>query len=135
MRGESEWKSWGGRAFHRLRRPDRRENTEKEFASRLLQNLVFRHPMPFEFDPYKSESNLKKHGIAFEEAQSLWKSKVVEFAAKANSEKRYLVIGVIGRTHWSAVITYKGMTRRLISVRKSTPQEIDLYAENVPNKR
>ena len=28
--------------------------------------------MQFEYDPNKSDSNLEKHGIDFEEAQELW---------------------------------------------------------------
>jgi len=87
--------------------------------------------MSFEFDPQKSASNKLKHGIDFVEAQALWRSQRVELGAKDAAEKRYLVIGTIHRQHWSAVITYRGMTIRLISVRKSTPQEIAVYAKNV----
>ena len=38
-----------------------------------------------------------------------------------------MVIGRIGSEHWSAIITYRGGTIRIISVRKSTPSEIDTY--------
>ena len=85
--------------------------------------------MPFEFDPQKSASNKLKHGIDFVEAQALWQSRTVEFDAKDAAEKRYLVIGTIKRDHWSAIISYRGMTIRLISVRKSTPQEIAAHAK------
>ena len=81
-------------------------------------------PMSFEFDAEKSASNKLKHGIDFVEAQALWQSARIELSAQASAEKRYLVIGTIKRQHWSAVITYRGMTVRLISVRKSTPPEI-----------
>jgi uncharacterized protein len=81
----------------------------------------------FEFDPSKSETNKAKHGIDFVEAQALWKSKHVLLGAKAALEKRYMVIGRIGSEHWSAIITYRGGTIRIISVRKSTPSEIDTY--------
>ena len=83
--------------------------------------------MQFEFDPRKSESNKSKHGIDFIEAQALWKSKHVLLPAKDALEKRYLVIGRIGSEHWSAIITYRGGTIRIISVRKSTQAEIDTY--------
>ena len=85
--------------------------------------------MPFDFDPQKSASNKLKHGIDFTEAQALWRSPRVELSAKDATEKRYLIIGTIRREHWSAIITYRGMTIRLISVRKSTPQEIAAYAK------
>ena len=87
--------------------------------------------MRFEFDPEKSASNKLKHGIDFVEAQALWKSPHIELSAKAAAEKRYLVIGTINKQHWSAVITYRGMTIRLISVRKSTAQEIAVHAKIV----
>jgi uncharacterized DUF497 family protein len=38
-----------------------------------------------------------------------------------------MIIGTIEREHWSAIITYRGATIRIISVRKSTPSEIDTY--------
>ena len=85
----------------------------------------------FEFDPQKSASNKIKHGIDFVEAQALWRSARIELDAKDAAEKRYLVIGTIGKGHWSAVISYRGMTIRIISVRKSTPREIEVYAKTV----
>jgi uncharacterized DUF497 family protein len=81
----------------------------------------------FEFDPQKSDSYKAKHGIDFVEAQALWKSKHIRLGAKDALEKRYMVIGRIGSEHWSAIITYLGATIRIISVRKSTPLEIETY--------
>ena len=83
--------------------------------------------MEFEFDPRKSETNMAKHGIDFAEAQALWRSKHVLLGAKDALEKRYMVIGTIGQEYWSAIITYRGARIRIISVRKSTPAEIDTY--------
>jgi len=85
----------------------------------------------FEFDPWKSDSNKAKHGIDFVEAQALWRSKHVLLGAKDASEKRYMVIAMIGSEHWSAIITYRGARIRIISVRKSTAVEIDTYAKIV----
>ncbi len=83
--------------------------------------------MEFEFDPRKSETNKAKHGIDFVEAQALWKSKHIRLGAKDALEKRYMAIGTIGHEHWSAIITYRGATIRIISVRRSTPLEIETY--------
>ena len=83
--------------------------------------------MKFEFDPRKSEINKAKHGIDFVEAAALWKSKIVLLGAKDALEKRYMVIGTIRSKHWSAIVTYRGATIRIISVRKSTPLEIETY--------
>ncbi len=82
----------------------------------------------FEFDPRKSKSNLKKHGIDFVQAQMLWLDPdLLEIPAKTVDESRFLVIGRIGEKHWSAVITYRGEDIRIISVRRSRDEEIELY--------
>ena len=82
----------------------------------------------FEFDDAKSLSNRSKHGIHFLEAQKLWDDPVLlEIPAKTEDEPRYLVIGLINDKHWSAVITYRGINIRLISVRRSRTEEVVLY--------
>ncbi|MGE4579965.1 MAG: BrnT family toxin [Desulfuromonadales bacterium] len=84
--------------------------------------------MRFEFDPNKSLSNFSKHGIDFDVAQTLWNDPdLLEIPAKTTDEPRCLVIGKIDGKHWSAVITYRGQTIRLISVRRSRQEEIGLY--------
>ena len=84
--------------------------------------------MKFEFDPSKSNSNLLKHGIDFDVAQSLWNDPdILEIPAKTVDEQRYLVVGKIDDKHWSGVITYRDQAIRLISVRRSRPEEIELY--------
>ena len=82
----------------------------------------------FEFDAVKSKSNIDKHNIDFVEAQLLWNDPMLlEIAAKTEDEPRYLVIGLIDGKHWSAVITYRGTTIRLISVRRARAEEVALY--------
>ncbi len=76
----------------------------------------------------KSEQNLAKHGINFEEAQSLWDDPdLLEVPAKTTDEIRFLVIGTINQKHWSAVITYRGKNIRIISVRRSRIEEVNYY--------
>ena len=82
----------------------------------------------FEFDDTKSESNLEKHGIDFVDAQLLWSDPgLLEIPAKTEDEPRYLVVGLIDKKHWSAVITYRGTRIRLISVRRARTEEVTLY--------
>lgn len=82
----------------------------------------------FEFDLQKSASNLKKHGIDFVDAQKLWEdSDLLEVPAKTSDEPRYLVIGRIEGKHWSAVITYRFNTIRIISARRSRDSEVAIY--------
>jgi hypothetical protein len=82
----------------------------------------------FEFDQDKSRSNLEKHGIDFHTAQDLWNdSDLVEIPAKTIDEPRSLVIAMLDGKHWSGVITYRGSTIRIISVRRARKSEVELY--------
>jgi uncharacterized DUF497 family protein len=82
----------------------------------------------FEYDLQKSQTNLVKHGIDFDEAQILWDDENrLEIPAKTIDEPRYLVIGKIKDKHWSAVITYRDENIRIISVRRSRNEEVELY--------
>ena len=84
--------------------------------------------MTFEYDPLKSQTNLEKHGIDFENAQAIWDDPdYLEIPAKTLDETRWLVIGKIGGKCWSAVITYRGEIIRIISVRRSRDEEVELY--------
>ena len=84
--------------------------------------------MEFEFDAKKSDGNKKKHGIDFREAQALfYDPDLIEIPAKTTDEPRFLVIGKIADKHWSGVVTYRGERTRIISVRRSRKEEVDLY--------
>jgi uncharacterized protein len=84
--------------------------------------------MEFEFDPAKSISNKQKHGIDFYEAQALWNdSDFIEIPLKTIDEPRVLVIGRISEKHWSAIITYRSEKVRIISVRRSRKEEVEIY--------
>lgn len=85
--------------------------------------------MRFEFDAEKSAANKQKHGIDFIEAQTLWDDwDLLEIPAKTvENEGRCLVVGKIGSTYWSAVITYRGDALRIISVRRSREKEVEYY--------
>ena len=84
--------------------------------------------LSFEFDARKSQSNLKKHGIDFVEAQLLWLDPdLLEVPANTVDEPRYLMIGKILDKHWSAVVTYRKENTRIISVRRARDEEIEIY--------
>jgi uncharacterized DUF497 family protein len=86
--------------------------------------------MEFAFDPAKSAANLRKHGIDFLAAQALWQDpSLLEIPARTSDEERFLVIARLQGKHWSAVITYRQQVIRLISVRRSRPEEVQLYEQ------
>lgn len=87
-----------------------------------------KYTMNFEFNPIKSSSNRKKHGIDFLEAQALWDDPdFIEIPTKASDEPRFVIIGKIAGKYWSAIVTYRGERTRIISVRRSRKKEIDIY--------
>ena len=82
----------------------------------------------FEFDEAKSAANKAKHGIDFIDAQALWDDPdLLEIPARTDDEPRYLMVGKIDRKLWSAVVTYRSDKIRIISVRRSRRQEVELY--------
>lgn len=84
--------------------------------------------MEFEFDKRKSQLNRKKHGIDFIEAQALWDdSDRIEIPAKTIDEERFVLIGKISDKYWSTIITYRNEKVRIISVRRSRKEEIEIY--------
>ncbi len=84
--------------------------------------------MEFEFDSKKSNVNKKKHGIDFYEAQALWNDPdLIEIPVRTSDEPRYLVIGRISGKHWSGVVTYRDEKIRIISVRRSRKEEVEIY--------
>jgi uncharacterized DUF497 family protein len=52
---------------------------------------------------------------------------LIEIPVKAGDEQRFLVIGQISGKHWSGVITYRTEKIRIISVRRSRKEEVEIY--------
>lgn len=84
--------------------------------------------MEFEFDHSKSAGNKLKHGLDFHAAQALWADPdLIEIPVQTVDEPRCLVIGMIEGKHWSGIITYRGDRIRIISVRRSRKEEVEIY--------
>ncbi|MCL4554130.1 MAG: BrnT family toxin [Actinobacteria bacterium] len=82
----------------------------------------------FEFDESKSRANKAKHGISFIQAQELWlDDDLLRAPSRSETEPRFLFIGMIDDRHWSAIVTYRGETIRIISVRRSRALEVEAY--------
>ena len=62
------------------------------------------------------------------EAQVLWEdTNRIEIPAKTIDEERYLLIGKISDKCWSAIVTYRDEKVRIISVRRSRKEEVEIY--------
>lgn len=84
--------------------------------------------MNFAFDPAKSAANKAKHGLDFVTAQEIWSDpNRVTLPSAHPAEPRQLVIGKIAGKTWTAIITWRGRSIRLISVRRSRENETRLY--------
>jgi uncharacterized DUF497 family protein len=86
--------------------------------------------MEFEFDPAKSDANRTKHGIDFVQAQELWKDLyALQIQAKSDTEPRFALIARLEEKVWSVFFTERDSKIRIISARRSRPNEEDLYHE------
>ncbi|MDA1087872.1 MAG: BrnT family toxin [Verrucomicrobia bacterium] len=86
------------------------------------------YTVEFEFDKRKSDANQSKHGINFVEAQLLWEDPdLIEIPARTSDESRCVVVGRIEGKHWSGIITYRDERIRIISCRRSRPDEVEIY--------
>ena len=87
----------------------------------------------FEWNPAKAASNLKKHGVSFEEAQSVFYDEfAVQFYDESHSseEDRFLMLGMSSGAHLLLVCHCErdsGGIIRIISARKATKQESSYY--------
>lgn len=92
----------------------------------------------FDWDPVKAESNKKKHGVSFEEAQSVFYDEfAVQFFDEENSESedRFLMLGVSDAAHLLIVCHCErdqGNIIRIISARKATKNERKYYSGAKP---
>jgi uncharacterized protein len=89
--------------------------------------------MEFEWDKQKAESNLSKHDISFEEAQTVFDDPLyVDFYDPDHSEDEHRYI-IIGESSKSCILlisyTERGDKIRIISARPLTKQELKAYQE------
>lgn len=89
--------------------------------------------MDFEWDKAKAARNLKKHKVAFDEAATLFGDPLsVTFPDPDHSldEDRFIIIGMSARNRVLIVsFTDRGKRARIISARKATRQERNVYEE------
>lgn len=89
--------------------------------------------MEFEWDPDKSEANLKKHGTSFHEASEVFGDPLaITFSDPDHSigEHRFLTFG-LSRTNELLVVVHTGRHGkiRIISARRATRQERKIYED------
>ncbi|HQU84721.1 MAG TPA: BrnT family toxin [Pyrinomonadaceae bacterium] len=85
----------------------------------------------FEWNPEKAEANLKKHGVSFEEAASVFYdplSLTIPDIIHSDEENRFIIIGLSDNQQQLVVAhTDRGDKIRIISARLATPREKRIY--------
>ena len=90
--------------------------------------------MEITWDPTKAESNLKKHGVSFEEAATVIQSEMtVTVEDHSTDEQRFATIGVSIKLRVLLVVhTYRDESEvRIISARKATKKEQQEYEKRI----
>ncbi len=90
--------------------------------------------MQFEWDEEKNQANIRKHGIAFDDAVDIFNHPLLcRIDDRINyDEERWVAIGCIH--HLTGVVVYTervGDIVRIISARKAPKKETQYYEENI----
>ena len=90
--------------------------------------------MNFEWDPRKAEVNLRKHGVSFTEAGTVFGDDLAVTVSDPDhsaNEERFITIGWSNRGRLLMVShTDRNDKTRIISARELTPRERKTYEEN-----
>ena len=92
----------------------------------------------FSWNPDKAAANQKKHGVSFEEAQSVFYDDfAIQFynAQHSGTEDRFLMLGLSSQSRIIIVCHCEqdaGHAIRIISARKATKNERQYYPGNTP---
>lgn len=87
----------------------------------------------FEWNPAKAAANLKKHGVGFDEAKSVFadeNAKLIDDPDHSEDEDRFVLLGLSASLRLLVVChcyRSKGHVIRIISARKATATESRLY--------
>ncbi len=87
----------------------------------------------FEWESRKASANLKKHGISFEEAKSVFydeSAKLISDPDHSEDEDRFILLGLSYSLRLILVChcyRSEGNVIRIISARKATPKESKAY--------
>jgi hypothetical protein len=90
--------------------------------------------LEFEWDENKANANFQKHGISFDKAKTVFddpNSITISDSKHSSSEDRYIDIGLSSQGQLLVVVyTERGSKIRIISSRKPTAKEAEVYERN-----
>ena len=89
--------------------------------------------LTFEWDEGKSKQNVRKHGVTFEEAKTVFNDPfaiTITDPDHSDEEERYLDIGFSSQGKLLVVwYSERGENMRIIGCRRATPSERKIYEE------
>src|SRR3989344_7094455 len=103
----------------------------------IVYTMAYNGRMRFEWDDRKNQANHAKHGVWFEEAQTVWAdARSAEFFDPEHSdeEDRFLKIGLSTRLSVLLVVfcdREAGATIRIVSARRATRKEQEQYEKGI----
>jgi len=89
--------------------------------------------MHYSWDDEKNRSNLKRHGIAFEDAVRIFEGPTVEKVDNRfdYGEIRVYAIGLVNGLEITVIYTDRDHERRIISAWRAEPHERRTYWQNI----
>ena len=95
--------------------------------------------MKFEWEPTKAASNIRKHGVSFDEAVTVFKDPlafIFDDVSHSEQENREIIIGASSLRRMVLVCFVERLEDaiRIITARPATRQEIKDYEENAHNQ-
>jgi uncharacterized DUF497 family protein len=95
-------------------------------------------PLRFEWNPRKAAENLRKHGVAFEEATTVFfdpLSRTIADPDHSDDEPRFVTLGLSVRHNLLVVVhTERGDRIRIISARRATRKEKVKYEKGLEDE-
>ena len=87
------------------------------------------------WDEAKRRRNLRKHGLDFVDAEQVFEGLTYTYEDDrlAYGERRVISLGLLGEIVVSIVHTEKGDHIHIISMRKATKREREIYFESIAN--
>jgi uncharacterized protein len=84
----------------------------------------------FEWDPAKAKANIARHGVSFEAAQAVFTDlQALELLDDWTEEERWRLLGRATSDILLVVYTERGERVRIISARKASKREQEVYRE------
>ncbi len=85
--------------------------------------------MEYDWNENKSQTNLEKHGLSFQDAELIFSGKTVTFKDDRHDygEERFITLGELKNRVVVIVHTQRNFVIRIISMRKANEREKKIY--------